>query len=202
MPTSSDITERLRALGVVPVAVLDGPEQADAAAAALLRAGLGCIEITLRTPGALSALAAARAHDGLLVAAGTVLDPAQVEAVAAAGAHFAVSPALDEDVVAACAQARLPLIPGVATPSEMARARRLGFTAVKVFPAAQLGGPAFLRAAAAVFAGLRFLPTGGIGAADAEDYLAVRGVLAVGGSWILESGEIEERARAALAARR
>jgi 2-dehydro-3-deoxyphosphogluconate aldolase/(4S)-4-hydroxy-2-oxoglutarate aldolase len=182
--------------------VLDGAEQADAAAAALLRAGLACLEVTLRTPGALSALAAARAHDGLLVGAGTVLDPMQVEAVAASGAHFAVSPALDEDVVAACAQAGLPLIPGVATPSEMARARRLGFTAVKVFPAAQLGGPAFLRAAAAAFADLRFLPTGGIGAADIADYLAVRGVLAVGGSWILAGGEIEERARAALAAAR
>jgi len=125
-----------------------------------------------------------------------------------AAARFAVAPGTDADVVGACADAGLPFFPGIATPSELGHAARLGCSAVKVFPAASLGGPAFLRAVSATFPHARFIPTGGIDAGSLAAYLAVPSVLACGGSWICESafvrerrfGEITRRARAAVEA--
>jgi len=200
-----EVLTALAAARIVPVATFDDADHAEAVGRTLVAAGLPCLEVALRTSAAAAALRAARGVPGLLLGAGTVLDPAQAELAAELGADFAVSPGLDEAVAAACRDLGLPLVPGAATATEAARARRLGFRAIKLFPAAPLGGPAFVRALAEASAGLRFLPTGGIGPDDVADYLAIPSVLAVGGSWLvprerLLDGGVEEVRRLAEAA--
>ena len=130
----------------------------------------------------------------------------QARAAAGAGAAFAVAPGTDEEIVAACGELGLPFFPGIATPSELGHALRLGCVAVKVFPVSTLGGPAFLRAVSVTFPQARFLPTGGIDAGSLASYLAVPAVVACGGSWICDARSIREqdfagieyRARAAI----
>jgi 2-dehydro-3-deoxyphosphogluconate aldolase/(4S)-4-hydroxy-2-oxoglutarate aldolase len=181
--SEDDVITRLGRARVVPVASLDNGDQADATARALQRGGLDCIEITFRTTAAAEAIRRVRAH---LVGAGTVLSPEQAAAAAAAGADFAVAPGTNPAVVEACRALGLPFFPGVATPSEIETARALGRTTLKLFPAAQVGGAGFLRAVSATYPDVRFLPTGGIGADSAADYLAIPSVLAVGGSWLVQ----------------
>jgi 2-dehydro-3-deoxyphosphogluconate aldolase / (4S)-4-hydroxy-2-oxoglutarate aldolase len=202
------IVERLRACRVVPVATIEDSGHAQAVGEALLAGGVGCIEITFRHPAAAEAIRKAREVGGLLVGAGTVLSGEQARAAADAGALFAVAPGTSDEVVRACDELGLPFFPGVATASEIERAHRLGPTVVKVFPAAQVGGPAFLRAVSATYPDVGFLPTGGIDAANLGEYLAVPAVVACGGSWLVRAelvregrfDEIERLARAALEA--
>ena len=199
------ILDRLGELRVLPVATVDDPDQAEALGHALVAGGIACVEITLRTEAAIEAIRRASEIDGLLVGAGTVLSVKQAEAAHLAGAAFAVAPGTNEDVIATCDGMGLPFFPGVATPTEIERAHRLGRRTVKIFPAAQLGGPGFVRAVAATFPDVRFLPTGGIGPENLRDYLAVPSVLAVGGSWLVRPelvhagrfDEIEQLAREA-----
>jgi 2-dehydro-3-deoxyphosphogluconate aldolase / (4S)-4-hydroxy-2-oxoglutarate aldolase len=200
--SEDDVVTRLGRARVVPVASLDDGDQAEATARALQRGGLDCIEITFRTAAAVEALRRARAVDGMLVGAGTVLSPEQAAVAADAGADFAVAPGTNPAVVEACRALGLPFFPGVATPSEIETARALGRTTLKLFPAAQVGGAGFLRAVSATYPDVRFLPTGGIGADTAADYLAVPSVLAVGGSWLvrpelLRAGRFDEVERLA-----
>jgi 2-dehydro-3-deoxyphosphogluconate aldolase / (4S)-4-hydroxy-2-oxoglutarate aldolase len=200
--SEDDVVTRLGRARVVPVASLDDGDQAEATARALQRGGLDCIEITFRTAAAVEALRRARAVDGMLVGAGTVLSPEQAAVAADAGADFAVAPGTNPAVVEACRALGLPFFPGVATPSEIETARALGRTTLKLFPAAQVGGVGFLRAVSATYPDVRFLPTGGIGADTAADYLAVPSVLAVGGSWLvrpelLRAGRFDEVERLA-----
>lgn len=202
-PPVLDALERAR---VLPVVALDDAGAVEELCAALRAGGVGCIEITFRTDAALEALRRAAAVDGMLVGAGTVLTVEQAQAAADAGAAFAVAPGLDPAVVAACAAVGLPFFPGIATPSELGQAVRLGCSTVKVFPASTLGGPAFLRAVSATFPQARFIPTGGIDAGSLASYLAVPAVLACGGSWLCERqllagrrfDEVERRAREAV----
>lgn len=200
--TEAEIVERLAALRVLPVTTVDDANQAEAVGRALVAGGIACVEIAFRTAAAVEAIRRACEVDGLLVGAGTVLSPEQAEAALSAGASFAVAPGTNADVVAACRELRLPFFPGIATPSEIERARQLGLRTLKVFPAAQLGGPAFLRAVTATYPDVRFLPTGGIGPDNLRDYLAVPSVLAVGGSWLvkpelLRNGRFDEVERLA-----
>lgn len=189
---------------VLPVVALDDASLVEELCRALLAGGLSSIEITFRTGAAVEAIRRAAAVEGMLVGAGTVLTAEQARAAASAGAVFAVAPGTDEELLHVAAGLGLPLFPGIATPSELGRALRLGHAVVKVFPASTLGGPAFLRAVSATFSEARFLPTGGIDATSLEDYLAVPSVLACGGSWICERqllrerdfAEVERRARA------
>lgn len=202
--TEDEVVARLGAARVVPVAALDDGDQADRTARALARGGLGCIEVTFRTGAAAEAIRRAREIDGMLVGAGTVLSAEQAGAAATAGAHFAVAPGTNPEVVAACRDLGLPFFPGVATPSEIETARALGCRTLKLFPAAQVGGVAFVRAVAAVYPDVRFMPTGGVDAAGAADYLALPSVLAVGGSWLvkpdlLRAGRFDEVERLARA---
>lgn len=183
-----EIVECLRPCRVVPVATIDDPRRAADVARALVDAGLPCLEIAFRHPAAAEALRAARGVEGLLVGAGTVLAVEQAEAAAEAGADFAVAPGTNERVVARCRELGLPFFPGVATPTEIERARELGVGTVKVFPVAQLGGPAFLRAVSATYPDVAFLPTGGVTAENLADYLAVPSVVACGGSWLVRPG--------------
>jgi 2-dehydro-3-deoxyphosphogluconate aldolase/(4S)-4-hydroxy-2-oxoglutarate aldolase len=200
--TEQEVVERLGRARVVPVAKLDDGDQAEATARALQRGGIDCIEVTFRTAGAGEALRAARTVAGMLVGAGTVLSPEQAADAADAGADFAVAPGTNPAVVAACAELGLPFFPGVATPSEIETARSLGRTTLKLFPAEQAGGPGFIRAVSATYPDVRFMPTGGIGRANAAEYLALPSVLAVGGSWLvkpdlLRAGRFDEVERLA-----
>jgi 2-dehydro-3-deoxyphosphogluconate aldolase/(4S)-4-hydroxy-2-oxoglutarate aldolase len=200
--TEQEVVERLGRARVVPVARLDDGDQAEATARALQRGGLDCIEVTFRTAGAAEALRRVRAVPGMLVGAGTVLSREQAAEAAAAGADFAVAPGTNPAVVAACAELGLPFFPGVATPSEIETARALGRTTLKLFPAEQAGGIGFIRAVAATYPDVRFIPTGGIGRETAAGYLALPAVLAVGGSWLvrpelLRAGRFDEVERLA-----
>lgn len=188
--TASAVVERLRAARIVPVATVEDPECAADLGAALVAGGIPCIEVTFRHPAATQAIRAAREVESLLVGAGTVLTAEQARAAHDAGAAFAVAPGTSEDVVSACADLGLPFLPGVATPSEIEQARRLGLTALKVFPAAQVGGPGFLRAVSATYPDCGFVPTGGIGPDNLADYLAVPSVIACGGSWLVPQAAI------------
>lgn len=205
---TEDVAARLRVCRVVPVATIGDPACASAVGEALLAGGLACIEITFRHERAAEAIRNARGVEGLLVGAGTVLSTGQARAAADAGAQFAVAPGTNEDVVRACDELGLPFFPGVATASEIERARSLGRRVVKVFPAAQVGGPAFLRAVSATYPDVGFIPTGGVDAANLHEYLAVPSVVACGGSWLVRPeiiddgrfGEIERLARVAVTA--
>lgn len=175
----------LRLAPVIPVYSPGSVEEAVAVAGALLHGGLPVIEVTLRTPVALEAIAAmVKAVPDAVIGAGTVLDAAQMAAVSAAGARFAVSPGGSDALYAAARQHALPLLPGVATASEIMRGLEHGLDTFKFFPAAAAGGPALLSAWAGPFADVRFCPTGGISAQTARDYLGLPNVLCVGGSWL------------------
>jgi 2-dehydro-3-deoxyphosphogluconate aldolase/(4S)-4-hydroxy-2-oxoglutarate aldolase len=187
------VEETLGRSRVLPVVAVDDAHVVDDLCAALLEGGIACIEITFRTDAAVAAIERAAEVDGMLVGAGTVLTAEQAHAAARVGASFAVAPGTDDEVVGACAEAELPFFPGIATPSELGHARRLGCSTVKVFPASTLGGPAFLRAVSATFPHARFIPTGGVDADSLAAYLAVPSVLACGGSWICEAALVRER---------
>jgi 2-dehydro-3-deoxyphosphogluconate aldolase / (4S)-4-hydroxy-2-oxoglutarate aldolase len=199
------VLERLGGAGVVPVVVLPRAEDAAPLGAALARGGLTCVEVTLRTPAAVAGIARLAADPALLVGAGTVLDPSQVDHVLEAGARFIVSPCLDVAVVRRCRALGVPVLPGIATPTEAMTAMGEGLDAVKLFPAGPLGGSAMVAALGGPFPGLRLVPTGGIGLPDVPAYLGAPNVLAVGGSWIapaaaVRDGRFDEIARLAAAA--
>lgn len=190
MSTVEDALGRSR---VLPVVAVDDAAVVGDLCTALLEGGIACIEIAFRTDAAAAAIERAAEVDGMLVGAGTVLTVEQAQSAARAGASFAVAPGTDDEVVGACADAGLPFFPGIATPSELCHARRLGCSTVKVFPASTLGGPAFLRAVSATFPQARFIPTGGVDAGSLAAYLAVPSVLACGGSWICEAALVRDR---------
>lgn len=171
---------------VVPVVVLDDPAQALPLGEALLAGGIDVVEITLRTAAGVDAIRALAALPGMRVGAGSVLVPDQVDHVVAAGARFVVSPGLSAGVVDRARALGVPALPGVATASDLMAAVGLGLTEVKVFPAGLLGGPAAIRALAAPFPGISFMPSGGVTAATMADYLALPAVPAVSGSWMVD----------------
>jgi 2-dehydro-3-deoxyphosphogluconate aldolase/(4S)-4-hydroxy-2-oxoglutarate aldolase len=170
---------------ILPVLVIDDPQVAEPLGRALLASGIGQVEVTLRTGAALDALRVLASIRGLRVGAGTVLSAGQADAAADAGARFLVSPGLSDEVLNAARAAGIPAVPGIATATELMRARSLGLRTVKFFPAEQSGGRAVIAALAAVFPEISFIPTGGIDAARARDYLLHPSVVAVGGSWMV-----------------
>ena len=175
----------MEAQPVIPVLRIARVEDAAPLARALARGGLPAIEITLRTPAALDAIRAVAAEvPEAIVGAGTILDARQFEEATAAGTRFVVSPGFTPGLAGAAAASGTPLLPGAITPGEIMAAREAGYSLMKFFPAEQAGGIAFLKALASPFAGIRFCPTGGIGAANAADYLALENVVCVGGSWV------------------
>lgn len=169
---------------LLPVLTVSGAADGKRLAESLAAGGLPLAEVTLRLDGALDAMAAMAASGTVSVGAGTVLSADQVDSVVAAGACFVVSPGLDLGVVGRCQDLGVPVLPGVATPSEAMRALQAGLRTVKLFPADLLGGPAAVRALAAPFPGLGFVPTGGVRPDHVPTYLAHPAVLAVGGSWL------------------
>ncbi len=189
----SGLGQILATTPVIPVIVLDDADLALPLAHALLRGGLRVLEVTLRTPAALAALRTMRQLADAIVGAGTVLNPEQYDEAVGAGAQFVVAPGLTGELAAAAARSRVPLLPGTATASEVMRARDAGFHVMKLFPAEAVGGVATLKAFASVFADVRFCPTGGITAETAPDYLALRNVACVGGSWMTPADAVTAR---------
>ncbi|MEV4201194.1 bifunctional 4-hydroxy-2-oxoglutarate aldolase/2-dehydro-3-deoxy-phosphogluconate aldolase [Micromonospora globbae] len=170
---------------LVPVIVLDDAAHAEPLAGALAAGGLPIAEVTLRTPAAVDAIARMAAHGGVLVGAGTVTTVAQVDAAVRAGARFVVSPGFSEPVVRRCQEHGVFALPGATTATEVMAALAADVTVLKFFPAGTSGGAAAVAALSAPFGQVSFVPTGGIDAASAGDYLAVPSVLAVGGSWMV-----------------
>lgn len=169
---------------LVPVVVVDDAGTATGLAEALMAGGLPVAEVTFRTPAARDAIKAMAAHGGVLVGAGTVRTPAQVDQAVEAGAQYIVSPGLSVAVVRRCQELGVPVLPGAVTATEVQAASELGLDTVKFFPAETSGGVAAIKALAAPFGDVRFVPTGGVGPKNLADYLAVASVAAVGGSWM------------------
>jgi 2-dehydro-3-deoxyphosphogluconate aldolase/(4S)-4-hydroxy-2-oxoglutarate aldolase len=185
----------LTQIGVVPVIAIERASDALALADALLEGGLRVAEITFRTSAAAESLALLRdARPDLLIGAGTVLEVGQVEAAVAAGARFGLAPGFDPEIVAAAAQHGLPFAPGVMTPSDLGAAARRGVRLAKFFPAGTAGGPRALEAIAAPYAHLnmRYIPTGGVSLDNMQDWLKLKIVVAVGGTWIARTEDIRE----------
>ena len=187
------LTERFNEIGIVPVIVLENPDRAETLADTLCRGGLPCAEITFRTGAAAEAIRRMKAtRPDMLVGAGTVLTTAQVDSAIDAGAEFIVSPGINPRTVSYCLERGIPVIPGTQTPSEMELALSFGLETVKFFPAEPAGGLAMIKAVAAPFTSLRFMPTGGINAGNVKNYLEYDRILACGGSWMV-SGELIDK---------
>jgi 2-dehydro-3-deoxyphosphogluconate aldolase/(4S)-4-hydroxy-2-oxoglutarate aldolase len=171
---------------VIPVIVLNDVNHAVPMARALVAGGIRMLEVTLRTPVALQCIERiSKEVPEAVVGAGTVRSPAEAQAAARAGARFAVSPGFTHAVAQACRDNRLPLLPGVATGSEIMMAAEAGYTELKFFPAMQAGGPAMLKAWSGPFFDVKFCPTGGVSVSNAKEFLSLPNVICVGGSWLV-----------------
>ena len=191
-PTTADVCALAP---VIPVLIVDDVAHAAPLARALVAGGLTALEVTLRTPVALDAIRAmADAAPEAVMGAGTLLTPDDVNAAVQAGARFGVSPGFSPAVLDAADAAGLPMLPGVATPSEAMAAAERGLDILKFFPAEANGGAPVLKAWASPLAGLSFCPTGGVGPDNATDYLSLKNVVCVGGSWVAPSALVQQGA--------
>jgi 2-dehydro-3-deoxyphosphogluconate aldolase/(4S)-4-hydroxy-2-oxoglutarate aldolase len=197
IPTSSEaLHQHLYHTGVIAVLMIDEANDAVPVAQALLDGGVDCIELTLRTPAAMEALRRIRAEvPAMMVGVGTILTPQQVNEVKDAGATFGVAPGMNPRVVSEAARIGLPFSPGVCTPTDIELAVEQGCRVLKFFPSEPCGGLAYLRTIAAPFAhlGVKYIPLGGVGPDNAEDYLREPSVLALGGSWLGPRGFIQRK---------
>lgn len=182
---TSNVLDLIGSLRLIPVVVAPDSAAAGDLADALVSGGLPIAEVTFRTDAAEAMITAMSADARMCVGAGTVTTVDQVDRAAAAGAQFVVTPGLSHAVVKRCQDTGLPILPGVATATDIMSAVALGVDVVKLFPAEVLGGVALISAFAGPFPSVRFVPTGGVGPSQAERYLAHRSVLAVGGSWMV-----------------
>lgn len=181
----SELISRLETAPVVPLVQTADPDAAVAIARALAAGGLTVIEVVLRTDNSLAGIQAiAEQVPEAIVGAGTVIAPNQASEAIAAGSKFIVSPGFDEGVLDVAKQAEIPLLPGIMTPTELTRASNLGLDIVKFFPASIAGGVPALKALSSVFRHVKFMPTGGVSAANLAEYLSLPAVLACGGSWL------------------
>jgi 2-dehydro-3-deoxyphosphogluconate aldolase/(4S)-4-hydroxy-2-oxoglutarate aldolase len=180
-----DVLSALHSARLVPVVVLDDAADADALAGALVAGGLPVAEVTFRTSAAQESIRIMAARGDILVGAGTVVTAAQVDLAVAAGASYVVSPGLSRAVVERCGELGVLALPGTATATEIQAALELGLTTVKFFPAGTSGGAPAIKALAAPFGQVSFVPTGGVGPKNLADYLSLPNVAAVGGSWMV-----------------
>ena len=182
------VLEKIGAIGIVPVIKIDDAKLAVPLARALVEGGLPVAEVTFRTDEAEEAIRLiTKEVPEMLVGAGTVLTTAQVDRAVLAGAKFIVSPGLNPKVVQYCVDKGIPITPGTSNASDIEQALELGLEVVKFFPAGQLGGIATIKALAAPYTKVKFMPTGGVNAKNLNDYLAFPKVLACGGSWMVNS---------------
>lgn len=181
------LEERFYDYAVVPVVVLNNADDAVPLADALIKGGLPCAEVTFRTDAAEESIRRiCESFPDMLVGAGTVLTTEQVERAHKAGAKFIVSPGFDPEIIDYCISIGLPVLPGCITPSEIAQAVKRGLKVVKFFPAEQSGGVAMIKAMAAPYSMVKFMPTGGISTKNLADYLSCDKILCCGGSWMVK----------------
>ena len=185
------ILKQIEETGIVPVVVLNDAKDAEPLAQALCDGGLPCAEVTFRTDAAEESIGImTEKFPDMLIGACTVLTTEQVDRAVAAGAEFIVSPGLNPKVVKYCVDKGILIIPGCANPSDVEQAIEYGLEAVKFFPAEQAGGLAYIKAIAAPYVSMKFMPTGGINPDNVKAYLAYDRILACGGSWMVKSGFI------------
>lgn len=188
------LEEQFYDYAVVPVVVLDDAEDAAPLAEALVKGGLPCAEVTFRTEAAEESIRImSEKYPEMLVGAGTVLTTEQVDRAVAAGAKFIVSPGFDSEIVDYCMEKNIPVFPGCVSPSEVAQAVKRGLKVVKFFPAEQAGGLAMLKAMAAPYTMLKFMPTGGINTKNLKEYLGFSKILCCGGSWMVKGDMIKNK---------
>lgn len=178
--------------GVIPVVVINKTEDAKPLAKALCEGGLKCAEVTFRTDAAEEAIKImSETYPDMMVGAGTVLTIDQVDRAVNAGAKFIVSPGFDPEIVDYCIEKDIPVVPGCMTPSEVAQGVKRGLELLKFFPAQQAGGVAMIKAMAAPYTSVMFMPTGGINADNLEQYLSFKKIAACGGSWMVKADLID-----------
>lgn len=181
----TDVLGAIRTMRLVPVIVIDSADDAVPLAAALTDGGLPCAEVTFRTSKAAEAITRiSNKFPSMLVGAGTVLTPQQASRALDAGAQFIVAPGFNPSVVDYCQERAVPVFPGVCTPTEIEMALSKGLKVLKFFPAEAAGGLSFLKAVAAPYVGVEFMPTGGINLGNLASYLGFKRVVACGGSWM------------------
>ena len=180
--------------GVIPVVVINKTEDAKPLAKALCEGGLKCAEVTFRTDAAQEAIRImSQEYPDMMVGAGTVLTIDQVDRAVSAGAKFIVSPGFDPEIVDYCIDKDIPVVPGCMTPSEVAQGVKRGLEVLKFFPAQQAGGVAMIKAMAAPYTSVMFMPTGGINADNLEQYLSFKKIAACGGSWMVKADLINSK---------
>ncbi|MBQ8626511.1 MAG: bifunctional 4-hydroxy-2-oxoglutarate aldolase/2-dehydro-3-deoxy-phosphogluconate aldolase [Agathobacter sp.] len=184
------VLEKIQKTGIIPVVVLNDVKDAEPLAKALIEGGLPCAEVTFRTDAAEESIRIMKEKfPEMLLGAGTVLTTDQVDRAVAAGAEFIVSPGLNPRIVKYCVEKNIPITPGCANASDIEQAIENGLEVVKFFPAEPAGGLKMIKALAAPYVGVKFMPTGGISASNVRDYLAYDRIIACGGSWMV-SGDL------------
>jgi len=187
-----EVQEKLKEVGIIPVVVIDDSKDAIPLGKALMEGGLPAAEVTFRTEAAEDAIRIlAKEFPNMFVGAGTVLTCEQADRAMAAGAKFIVAPGFNRSVVEHCIKRRYPVVPGVQTPGEMEQAMELGLNMVKFFPSEPAGGLKMIRAVAAPYTGLKFMPTGGINTDNVRDYLRYDRIVACGGTWMVKENLIK-----------
>ena len=183
----NEVLEKIQEIGIVPVVVLDDAKDAAPLAKALCEGGLPCAEVTFRTAAAEESIRImSEQFPEMLGGAGTVLTTEQVDRAVAAGAKFIVSPGMNPRIVKYCVEKGILITPGCANPSDIEQALENGLDVVKFFPAEPAGGLKMIKAMAAPYVGVKFMPTGGINQNNVRDYLAYDRILACGGSWMVK----------------
>lgn len=186
------VLEQFQKIGIIPVVVLDDAKDAEPLGRALMEGGLPCAEVTFRTAAAEESIRImSEKFPDMLVGAGTVLTTEQVDRAVAAGAKFIVSPGINPKVVEYCVKKNIPITPGTCNPSNVETALEFGLDVVKFFPAEPAGGLKYIKAIAAPYVGMKFMPTGGINAENVKDYLKYDRILACGGSWMVKGDLIK-----------
>ena len=189
----NDTLVQIGKTGIVPVVVLNNASDAEPLAEALINGGLPCAEVTFRTEAAEdSIMLMSKKFPEMFVGAGTVLTTEQVDRAIGAGAKFIVSPGFNPKVVEYCLKNNYPITPGIMTPTELEMALGFGLDVVKFFPAENAGGLKMIKAMSAPYTMMKFMPTGGINAANVGDYLACDKILACGGSWMVKGDLVKE----------
>ena len=184
---------KLESYRILPVVTPGTPEETVELAKALARGGIGAIEITLRTAGAMDAIAAVKeAGVDIALGVGTIVSESQVSEVTDIGVDFAVSPGITEKVLAAANSEDLMLLPGIASASELMLGMEYGYELFKLFPAEAVNGRALLKSLGGPFPNIRFCPTGGINPQNAQDYLQLKNVICIGGSWMVPNHLVME----------
>lgn len=188
----NEVLEQFGKIGIIPVVVLDDAKDAKPLGQALMEGGLPCAEVTFRTAAAEEAIRImSESFPDMLVGAGTVLTTEQVDRAVAAGAKFIVSPGINPKVVDYCVKKNIPITPGTCNPTNVETALEFGLDVCKFFPAEQAGGLNYIKAIAAPYVGMKFMPTGGINAQNVREYLKYDRILACGGSWMVKGDLIK-----------